>query len=83
MLTCLFAALLSVYIIGAVVAVCMCQPQTQGYLQQWIKELQLEYPCFKDAIIVYDIRTEGDVPVLLDSSNTSRLNDLSASSYTR
>ena len=54
-------------------AVCMCQPQTQGSLQQWIKELQLEYPYLEDATIVYDIRLEEhDNPVLLDNGKASR-----------
>ena len=58
-------------LIGAVVAVCACQPSTQASLQQWIRELQLAHPQLTDATIVYDIRTDsGSSPLLEDGRVT-------------
>lgn len=59
------------YITGAVVGVCLCEPQTQANLQQWIKQLQLSHPYFKDATIVYSILTsDSSIPSnLLETAN--------------
>ena len=58
--------------VGAVAAVCLCQPQSQSSLQQWIKELQLAYPYFRDATIVYNIKTANNTTSnLLDTSHST------------
>ena len=56
--------------VGAVVAVCMCNPPRQSSLQQWIQELQITYPYFRDATIVYNITTSDSSAchTLLDAS---------------